>query len=246
MASINILPALSDNYIYVIQAEKKAVVIDPGEDSVVKEFLKESGLELSAILLTHHHSDHIAGVGPLKEEFSCKVYAPQDGNIERVDEVLKPGKTKEVEGLSFEVIQTPGHTTGHISLFFPQQKWLFCGDVLFGCGCGKIFEGTFEQMMQSVLKLKKLPDETLVYCGHEYTLNNLRFSLSMLPDDEALKKRFEKEKSKKCTIPLHLGEEKQSNLFLRVDSEKLQKALNVHSQLEAFTKLRVKKDEFKG
>lgn len=229
---IHILPLLTDNYAYVLEENGTAAIIDPGEASPVLEFLERQNLRLTHILCTHHHGDHIGGVLELKRQTQAKVYASayDAARIAGTDEGLKEGDTV----LGFQVLETPGHSRGHICFF--GGKALFCGDTLFSLGCGRLLEGTAEQMWESLQKIKALPDDTNIYCGHEYTQSNARFCLSIEPENEALKRRYEEitklRAAGKPTLPVTLTTEKDTNVFLRAQTP------------ERFAELRTLKDRF--
>ena len=176
---IELIPIFEDNYVFVISdlSEKKAIVIDPGEATATAEYLKNNGLALSAILLTHHHNDHIGGALDLQKEFGARVYAPvkNRGQIPFADEYVKEGDVVDVESMKFSVMELPGHTLGHVAFWNADRKWLFSGDVMFGLGCGRLFEGTPEQAFASFQRIKALPEQSLVFCAHEYTEANLSF-----------------------------------------------------------------------
>jgi len=191
--SVLTIPAFKDNYLWLIHDGVHAAVVDPGEAKPVLAALKEHGLRLTAILLTHHHADHIGGVPELLQHYQVPVYGPRNESIATVTLPVGEGKQIDVPGLALRVsvLDVPGHTMGHIAYVRrnPGAAWLFCGDTLFGAGCGRLFEGTPRQMMQSLEKFAALPDETLVYCAHEYTLSNLRFARVVEPDNVPLQDR---------------------------------------------------------
>lgn len=228
--TIHILPILTDNYAYIIEESGKAMVADPGEAAPVIRFLEQNALTLTHILCTHHHGDHVGGVMELKAKTNAAVIGPAKERIEGVDILVKHGD--HVEG--FEVIETPGHTLGHVCYYAPGI--LFSGDTLFSMGCGRLFEGTPTDMWASLQKLSNLPDDTHVYCGHEYTQSNGRFCLSIEPDNSDIVLRMaevaELRSSGKPTLPVTLGTEKSTNLFLRAGS------------VERFAELRRMKDLF--
>lgn len=247
---LTLIPALSDNYIYMITQNDWAIVIDPGEAKPVLPHLDEQKVYLRAILNTHHHSDHIGGNAALKAATGCRLYAPENQRIAGVDEIAHEGKDITFDHLHIQVISVPGHTTTHVAYYLPDQGWLFSGDTLFGAGCGRLFEGTPEQMLHSLQKLSKLPDDTKVYSGHEYTKKNLEFALSLEPSNSDVKNRLEKVKALReknlPTLPSTLAEEKLTNPFLRYDSPSLKRALQMEeaSELEVFTKVRALKDHY--
>jgi len=218
---INILPihAFEDNYIWLIRNQAFAVVVDPGDAEPVMTYLKQHNLRLAAILITHHHGDHCGGIKELRQHFDVPVYGPGREKITSVTHPVDEGNivTLPELGAAFQVIEVPGHTAGHIAYYGINS--LFCGDALFACGCGRVFEGTFQQMQESLAKLAALPVETNIYCAHEYTLANIRFARIADPDNAALSQRAEKEQQTRAqglpTVPSTLALEKATNPFLR-------------------------------
>lgn len=245
---VDILPSREDNYIYLIRHGSKAFVVDPGESAPVEAHLEKHNLTLTAILLTHHHDDHIAGVAELKKKHGCTVYAPKDGAIPDVDTIVSDGDEVKVEHCTFTVIHTPGHTMGHVVYYDPKHKVLFSGDTLFGGGCGKLFEGTPEDMYSSFLKLGELDPQTKVYCGHEYTKENLAFATSLEPNNPVIADRYEQVENMNCTIPLILKEEFQTNPYFRVDTSTLRTEMGMEgaSSTEVFGEIRARKNNFKS
>ena len=237
------IPAYTDNYIWVMQSGSDISVIDPGDASPVLNHIKENDLNLVDILLTHHHFDHVGGTLQLKKQISGKVYGPY-GDIEGVDiHVAEKDKVKTLD-YEFSVLETPGHTLDHIAYFNKQKQFVFCGDTLFSAGCGRVFEGTFEQMHNSIQKLNQLDAETVIYCAHEYTQSNLKFVTSEV-DDEFIKK-YALELSQKIqngsiSLPTKLKLERKINPFLL---NKVPSDLKDLSPLEQFTELRLRKDNF--
>ena len=254
MIQIEIINALSDNYIYLLRNDKENItaVIDPGEAEPVSRFLREKNLNLNQIINTHHHNDHTGGNKELKKIWGAKIIAPsyEKGRIPNVDIYVSEGDSILVAGKNAQIIHTPGHTLDHICFYIPDQKYLFSGDTLFYLGCGRVFEGTMEQMWNSLLKLKSLPDDTLVYCGHEYTLSNSKFSIHIDPKNKLLKKTCEDIEHKRAknlsTIPFLLGKEKHINPFLRANDKNLINSLglNIDNPEVLFREIRTQKDNF--
>jgi hydroxyacylglutathione hydrolase len=221
--SVLTVPAFKDNYLWLIHDGVNAAVVDPGDASPIMAALAEHGLTLTAILLTHHHSDHIGGVPALLDRYQVPVFGPRNDGIDAVTDPLSEGDRITVPGLALEfaVVEVPGHTLGHIAYVrtTPGLHWLFCGDTLFAGGCGRLFEGTPGQMAASLDKLAALPEDTEVYCAHEYTLSNLRFALAAEPGNEALQLRMRDESAKRAlevpTVPSSIGLERSTNPFLR-------------------------------
>jgi hydroxyacylglutathione hydrolase len=219
MLRISPVSAFRDNYIWLIHNATHAVAVDPGEAAPVEAFLKESDLTLVAVLATHHHADHVGGVGELIAARNIPVYGPRHEDIPTLTRRLTEGDRIHIPelGLEFAIMDIPGHTAGHIA--YVGNGWLFCGDTLFACGCGRVFEGTPAQMTASLDKLAALPDDTLIYCGHEYTLANIRFARHVEPDSAALAEREQAEAAKRerglPTLPSTIGIERRTNPFLR-------------------------------
>ena len=211
--------AFKDNYVWTLREGRSAAVVDPGEARPVLEYLAREKLALVAILATHHHPDHVGGIAELLREHRVPVYGPRHEPIATLTHPVSEGDTVILPalGVSFSVLDIPGHTRAHIAYYGAGA--LFCGDTLFACGCGRLFEGTAEQMYASLQKLAALPDDTRVYCGHEYTLANIGFAKSVEPGNAALGAREQRDKalraSGKPTLPSTLGDEKATNPFLR-------------------------------
>lgn len=251
---IQLIPAFSDNYVYLFKDPASEVVgiVDPGEAGPVLKALERLGWRPTHIFNTHHHADHIGGNAELKKKFGCTVIGPAaDRNrIPDLDETVKEGDTYRFGTQEVRVFETPGHTSGHISLWFKDASALFSGDTLFALGCGRLFEGTPAQMWQSLLKLRPLPDDTAVYCGHEYTLSNARFAVTVDPDNTALKQRAADiavlRDAGKPTIPTTLGVEKATNPFLRADDPQVAAAVGLAGAdpTEVFAEIRRRKDSF--
>jgi hydroxyacylglutathione hydrolase len=234
-AQIHLFPCLQDNFGVLLHdsGSGATAAIDAPEAVAVEAALKATGWRLSDILVTHHHADHTGGIAELKQKYSCRVVAPlgEAARIPMVDATVRENDKVKVGSLEARVFETPGHTAGHISYFFPADKVAFVGDTLFSIGCGRVIEGTPEMMWQSLLKLRGLPDDTRIYCGHEYTKANIRFAKTIEPGNAALNAR-EAEVDKllaahKPTIPSTIGEEKAANPFLRADVPDVAKAIGL-------------------
>lgn len=248
------LPVLTDNYIYLIHdpASGDTAAVDPAEAWPVIDALQSRGWTLTHVLNTHHHWDHVGGNLELRQRTGCKIIAPAVDNhrIPGIDLGVGEGDTINLGAHTAEVIFTPGHTLGHVVYHFAKQRLLFCGDTLFAMGCGRLFEGTAEQMWNSLQRLKRLPADTRVYCTHEYTQNNGRFALTVEPDNQALQTRMREvaklRASNLPTVPSTIGEELATNPFFREDSPALQKTLGLMGATPAqiFTEVRRLKDKF--
>lgn len=254
MLEIIQLPVLNDNYIYIIHEpeSKQTAVVDPAVSSPVLALLKDKGWSLDYILNTHHHSDHIGANLELKEKTSCQIFASYSDRlrIPGIDTSLKQGDEVSIGNQIAKVIAVPGHTLGHIVYYFPEGNALFCGDTLFSMGCGRLFEGTAKQMWHSIQPLKKLPEQTKIYCAHEYTQANGHFALTVDPDNERLLQRIDEvdrlRRENKATVPTMLKEELETNPFLREDKLSIQKKVEMidYPPVEVFRKLRELKDDF--
>ena len=220
---ITALPAFSDNYIWVLRQQDRVVVVDPGEAAPVLDYLQRTGGRLCTILITHRHSDHIGGVDELLQHASVPVYGPaaERDKITMLTHTLRDGDTVTLPelDLEFSVLDVGGHTLGHIAYFDAKNAALFCGDTLFAGGCGRIFEGTPQQMHASLAKLAALPANTRIYCAHEYTQSNMKFALAVEPANTALQQRSNEvtqlRAAGKPTVPSRLDEELATNPFLR-------------------------------
>ena len=214
---ILLIPAFKDNYIWLLVRDGRAAVVDPGDPVPVMERLAALGLQLETILITHHHADHQGGVAALQARWQAEVFGPEIESITGCNRPLNGGETISVLGQQVTVMAVPGHTLGHLAYYVPGA--LFCGDTLFGAGCGRLFEGTPAQMSQSLASIAELPDDTLVYCAHEYTEANLRFAVAVEPLNTALQARVKRVAELRAagipSVPSTLGEEKATNPFLR-------------------------------
>lgn len=246
------IPALQDNYIWLLDDQHgHCVIIDPGESAPVLKALHRLKLIPDAILLTHHHQDHVGGVAQVVAQYpNLMVYGPQETADKGVVHVVHDGEKFEINGCQYVTISLPGHTLGHVAFY--SASYLFCGDTMFSAGCGRLFEGTAEQMYDSFQQLAQLPDNTLICCAHEYTLLNLKFARTVLPEDreiEAYQKHVEVLRGKnKPSVPTNLQLERKINLFLRCHDSNLQKKLGFYlppKQLHSvFSELRLWKDNF--
>jgi hydroxyacylglutathione hydrolase len=252
-AEVRLFPCLTDNFGYLVHdpQTKATASIDAPEAAPIIRALEREGWGLTDILITHHHHDHVGGVAELKQKYQCRVVAPNDNTtrISNVDLRAGQGDVVKVGNLLARVLETPGHTLDHVSYVFDNDKALFAADTLFSIGCGRVFEGTYPMMWESLLKLRALPDDFRLYCGHEYTAANIKFALTVDPDNPALKVRAEEVKrlraENKPTIPTLLGEEKKANVFLRADDPSLAAALRMKGQsaVEIFAELRERKNK---
>ena len=237
---VEIISCLKDNYSYLIidDNNNSACVIDPSESKPIIDFLENKNIKLNYILNTHHHYDHIGGNKDLKKKYKSVVvgFKEDSDRIPEIDILIDSNQIWKAENFEAKIIHVPGHTSGHICFHFFKEKLIFTGDTLFSLGCGRIFEGSYEQMFQSLNKIKVLPKETKIYCGHEYTLNNAKFCKKYDSGNKNLQKKIEKiEKQLENgipTIPSTLKEELECNIFLKA------------KDIESFTKLRDLKDNF--
>lgn len=252
-AEIRLFPCLSDNFGYLIHdpVTKATASIDAPEAGPVIKALQREGWTLTDILVTHHHVDHVGGIDELKTKYNCRVVAPHDRTvaIPLVDERVREGDTVKVGNLSARVLETPGHTLDHISYVFDEDRALFCADTLFSIGCGRVFEGTYPMMWESLLKLRALPNDMRVYCGHEYTSSNVKFALGIEPNNPALKARAEEvaklRAANQPTIPTLIRDEKEANTFLRADVPAVAAAVGLagKSPADVFGELRERKNK---
>jgi len=251
---VTIIPILSDNYSYLIidKDNKYCSAVDPASPEEIIPFLEREKLDLKNILNTHYHSDHTAGNLELKEKYKCKICGPdkEKDQIPGIDITLKENDTLKINDYSAKIFETPGHTSGHIIYWFEKEKVVFTGDTLFVLGCGRLFEGTPEIMWNSLLKIRNLPKETKIYCGHEYTRSNADFALTIEKNNNKLIKRSDeinKLLNENCfTVPTTVKKETETNPFLRADNHNIKKDLEMDSASteEIFGEIRKRKDNF--
>ena len=251
---IHAVPAFKDNYIWVLEDGRNAVAVDPGDARPVDEFLDRKGLSLTAVLATHHHADHVGGLVGLAQRWRCATFGPASEKVAGLDRRLAQGDRITVPGLGldFGVLDIPGHTAGHIA--FAGENLVFCGDTLFACGCGRLFEGTAQQMVDSLDKLASLPGASRVFCGHEYTIANIRFAEAVEPENAHLKARKAREEEKRArgvpTLPSTIAEELATNPFLRCSQPAVIAAAERHAgrrladRVEVFAEIREWKNTF--
>lgn len=256
---VHAVPAFQDNYLWVLEARGAAAVVDPGDAAPIAAFLERRGLPLAAILVTHHHGDHAGGVSALAARWRCPVFGPAGEAIAGVTQTLREGDRITVPGLQarFAVLDVPGHTAGHIAYVAEgsDPPRVFCGDTLFACGCGRLFEGTPAQMVDSLGKLRALPPETLAYCAHEYTMANIRFAEAVEPRNARLAERKAREAARRArgepTVPMRIAEELETNPFLRWEAPDVIAAAERHAgrslkgHVEVFAAIREWKNGFR-
>lgn len=251
MPDITAIAAFKDNYIWCLRQAKLALIVDPGDATVVQHYLQQQQLQLAVILITHHHPDHTGGIKELKQRWpDVRVYAPalEQDKIPYADVWLKDHDQVELVdfNLTFQVMQLPGHTLGHIAYY--SAPVLFCGDTLFNAGCGRLFEGTAAQMWQSLSRILALADQTLIYATHEYTLANLEFARWADPDNTELADYQhwcqQQREQQRPTLPTSLAVQRQINPFLRAEDVGLQHRWQQHNAVDLFTALRSAKDRF--
>jgi hydroxyacylglutathione hydrolase len=250
------IPAFQDNYIWALYNEGHAAIVDPGDAAPVRAWLAEHRLKLAAILCTHHHNDHTGGICELAQVYNVPVYGPRLEDIPCISHAVGEGDTVEIAelGLRLEVLDIPGHTRGHIAYLSGNR--LFCGDTLFGCGCGRLFEGTAEQLHRSLQRLANLSDDTQVYCAHEYTEANIRFALACEPNNAQLQQRQADARALRATghptLPSTIALEKATNPFLRCFAPEIIRSAEQHTghslppngETAVFTALRAWKNTF--
>jgi hydroxyacylglutathione hydrolase len=252
------LPAFQDNYLWLLHDGQRALVVDPGDAQPVRDALERAGLQLDAILVTHHHQDHTGGVAALREATGARVWGPARERIPEPFTPLTEGEHIEVLGLRFEIFDVPGHTAGHIAYYTPDMDGaplLFCGDTLFSGGCGRLFEGTPAQMLSSLDKLSALPGTTRVCCTHEYTLANLNFALAVEPENAALAQYRQqcdaRRRQGEPTLPSTIALERRINPFLRTRLPSIAHAAHAFNaaderdEVAVFAAIRQWKNEFR-
>ena len=253
MLNIEPIKAYTDNYIWLVSTNEGSIVVDPGESKEILNLIDTNQIDLKGVLITHHHYDHTNGLLDLTNKMNLEVYGPE--KIEGINNIVKESDKFSIIGIDFEVIEIPGHTLDHLAFysFNDEDPILFCGDTLFAGGCGRVFEGTFEQMFRSLKKISNYPKETKVFCGHEYTLSNLKFALEVDKDNKDLVNEFNNiEKlisSDIPSLPTNLNKELKLNPFLRchvidIKNKVIEKFDIIDDELEIFTALRKWKDNF--
>lgn len=242
------VPLYADNYAWVIHNGSDAAVVDPGEAGPIKRFIEQQSLRLSALMVTHHHLDHCGGVAELKNSCGCTVIGAHDERMTFIDDGIHDGEYRTVAGLRMRAIAAPGHTCSHFVYFFPDLKALFTGDTLFSAGCGRLFEGDADQLFASLRTCVSMGDDVLVYCGHEYTEENLWFAAMAEPGSAAVQNRMKEVKNLRQkglpTLPVTIAMEKATNPFLRTADSRIREwlGLNNASEVEVFAELRKRKD----
>ena len=253
MLSVEPIKAYTDNYIWLVSTNEGSIVVDPGESEEILNLIDTNKIDLKGVLITHHHYDHTNGLLDLTNKMNLEVYGPE--KIEGINKIVSESDKFCLIGIDFEVIEIPGHTLDHLAFYSSNNEnpILFCGDTLFAGGCGHVFEGTFEQMFKSLKRISKYPKETQVFCGHEYTLSNLKFALEVDKDNKDLANEFNNiEKlisSDIPSLPTNLDKELKLNPFLRchdidIKNKVTEKFDIIDDELEIFTALRKWKDNF--
>lgn len=232
---VQYIPIFKDNYIWLIinSIQKKVIAVDPGEASSLKYFLNSHHLTLEAILITHHHADHTQGIPELAKSYpEASIFGPKQNHITGLTNLVEEGDIIELSMLNdlISVLSIPGHTLDHLAYYLPGM--IFCGDTLFSAGCGRVFEGTIEQMFSSLQRIAALPNETLIYCAHEYTLQNLKFAQVVEHGNQDIQQRMDEVialiNQNRATIPTHIGDEKKYNIFLRCQDPTIIKCVEQH------------------
>ena len=253
MLSVEPIKAYTDNYIWLVSTNEGSIVVDPGESEEILNLIDSNKIDLKGVLITHHHYDHTNGLLDLTNKINLEVYGPK--KIEGINNIVKESDKFSLIGIDFEVIEIPGHTLDHLAFYSSNNKnpILFCGDSLFAGGCGRVFEGTFEQMFKSLKKISNYPKETKIFCGHEYTLSNLKFALEVDEDNKQLANEYINVKklisSDIPSLPTNLNKELKLNPFLRcneinIKNKVIDKFDIIDDELEIFTALRKWKDNF--
>jgi hydroxyacylglutathione hydrolase len=250
------LTAFQDNYIWTIvnELQHTFMCVDPGDADPVLAYARRNQLALNSILITHHHADHTGGINALLEAFpKATVYGPADQRIPQVKVKLRDEDILHLDHYAFRILNIPGHTTSHICFQEPTKGWLFCGDTLFSGGCGRVFDGTIEQLYNSLQVIKNLPDDTQIFCGHEYTRQNLRFAATIEPDNEAITSyaHYLQESPNQCSLPSTILLEKRINPFFRTHLPELhsfaqKQGVDITDPFSIFIKLRAFKDNYKA
>ena len=254
MLSVKPIKAYQDNYIWLVSTNEGSIVVDPGESKKILNLIDNNEIDLKGVLITHHHFDHTNGLSDLLNKKGLEVYGPNN-NVDGINYIVKNNDKFTVIGIDFEVIEIPGHTLDHIAFysFNDGEPILFCGDTLFSGGCGRVFEGTFDQMFIALKKISKYPKETKIFCGHEYTLSNLKFALAVDENNEDLIKEYDNIKnivdSGNPSLPTILEKELKINPFLRCDNHHIKNKIvskfnTSDNELEVFCALRQWKDDF--
>ena len=253
MLSVEPIKAYTDNYIWLVSTNEGSIVVDPGESKEILNLIDSNKIDLKGVLITHHHYDHTNGLLDLTNKMNLEVYGPK--KIEGINNIVKESDKFSLIGIDFEVIEIPGHTLDHLAFYSSNNRdpILFCGDTLFAGGCGRVFEGTFEQMFESLKKISNYPKETKIFCGHEYTLSNLKFALEVDEDNKQLADEYINVKklisSDIPSLPTNLNKELKVNPFLRcneinIKNKVIDKFDIIDDELEIFTALRKWKDNF--
>ena len=246
-------PVFEDNYAWILCPDDggPSAIVDPGDAAPIEAILSDEGLSPAWVLATHHHHDHVGGIDGLIDELGpMDVIASEvDGRrIERATRFVSDGERLDVAGMEAVALLVPGHTRGSVAWCFPEEKLLFTGDTLFGAGCGRLFEGSAEEMLDSLVRLRRLPDDLRVYAGHEYTIKNLRFALELEPRNASVEKRLEIEMNRRArneaTMPSTIAIEKLTNPFLRADEPEMIAAIGERDPLSAFREMRRRRDSF--
>ncbi|HLF96707.1 MAG TPA: hydroxyacylglutathione hydrolase [Methylococcaceae bacterium] len=256
MLHIEILPALADNYIYLLREPKsgETAAVDPADAQVVLDALRQRGWKLTYVLNTHHHADHVDGNRRLKAETGCRIVGAQSdaARIPGLDLGVAEGEILMLGNAEARILDLSGHTRGHIGFWFPEEEAVFCGDTLFSLGCGRLFEGSADEMWRSLGKLAGLPPATRIYCAHEYTEANGRFALTLEPDNPALQQRLSEVRALRArhlpTLPVTVAQELAANPFLRPHSVAIRRTLGMEGEPEVavFAAIRRRKDQFRG